>query len=96
MHSGTKTYLPLPKSANVARDDRISAATARLSAMGLRGVVAMAERVLVSDRGTTSGGPTTHPTAAFAPYRRRSARAPAPGPSTATQCPVHRQLLGLH
>ena len=33
MHSGTKTYLPLPKSANVARDDRISAATARLSAM---------------------------------------------------------------
>ena len=33
MHSGTKTYLPLPKSANMARDDRISAATARFSAM---------------------------------------------------------------
>ena len=49
-----------------------------------------------SRRGTTPGGPTVHPTTTFSAHRRRSAWTPVAGPRTATQCPVHGQLLSRH
>ena len=39
-------------------------------------------------RSTASGCAAMHPTAAFAAHRWRSARVPAPGPGSATECPV--------
>ena len=61
-----------------------------------RRIVAMAEGILVADWSTTSGGAAMHPTAAFAAYRWRLARVPAPGPRCAAAYPRRCLLVPHH
>ena len=58
--------------------------------------MAMSEGVFIADRSAGSGCSAMHPTAAFSAHRWRLARGAAPGSSTATECPVHRQFLASH
>jgi hypothetical protein len=57
---------------------------------GFGGVTAMPQGVLISARSTASGRPAMHSTPALSVHRRRLARLPAPGPGSASACPVHR------
>src|ERR1700736_3138903 len=56
----------------------------------------MPEGILIAHRSTASGCAAMHPTAAFAAHRWRSARVPAPGPGSATECSVLGLSLAVH